>query len=213
MDSFFEISYPFSTLDDFVETLKSFYFSTNREHLRTTTCVMTFGGLYFILMSTAQAKHTKDDERTRLLHYVSICQQNFEMCLDNLNTLLPCTDESFNALSFGVSADFVFIMMYRSSNCRRHTQSGCHGLPLLGLSLPRLRVWPKALHTTDKRQIPTTPISRREEAMRFGVSISWRRVCAYGSAELRTCRTMIYHFPEIRCPRLVIPWSVKLGQK
>lgn len=102
LDAFFEICYPYSTFDEFKETLKSVYFST--EGYSTATGVLIHGGLYYLFLEgCALSKKNDDFCDPAMTANMILCKDNLELCLDNLELLIAATDENIHALLLGAT--------------------------------------------------------------------------------------------------------------
>ena len=91
--------YPFLTLESFTDLCKSIYFSVDDYSAASATIL--HGGLYYLFLEYKVLG--KDEGRGQQQHeLVSTCKANLETCLNNLDLLLPATDENIYAMLLGV---------------------------------------------------------------------------------------------------------------
>lgn len=95
----FQGYFPFISVDKFIEKCKEVYFAI--EDYSDATFIVVNGGLYntFIEWSFAAKDRESREEGQK---YLSLCRNNLETALANLNLLMPARAESIEALALGV---------------------------------------------------------------------------------------------------------------
>lgn len=99
LGAFFEMVFPFSGLDQFLDILKSVYFNT--DGYPTTTAILVYGGLYYVFTEACMLDK-REGKEPLWSEYLLLCRDNLEICLDNVELLVPATDENVYALCLGV---------------------------------------------------------------------------------------------------------------